>query len=147
MLALAGFIFLLALLFPYLCFQWFSLKANKSRSINNKAYYSYMASLLYLHQLGFKRNRQTPLQLAENKIDPVFHTGLGAFITVYQKIKYSGKPLTEQEVGIITNHYPTFIKAVKQQIPLKKRIIAFLNPANTLEYFTQPNILGTTKKS
>jgi protein-glutamine gamma-glutamyltransferase len=144
---LAGAVLLvLALLLPFAIYKWFSIKAAKAKTTKAKAYNSYMASLIYLNQLGFKRNGQTPMQFAQTKIDPKFGTSLSSFIQTYQKIKYSNKPLSDQDEKIILHHHPEFVKSIQQQIPLGKRIKYFMNPSNTLEFFTQPNILGSSKK-
>lgn len=144
---IAGILLLGALLFPLACYRWFSYRAKRAGSTTAKAYYNYMASLLYLHQLGFKRREMTPLEFAEQKIDPAFGTELASFIRVYQKIKYSRHPLSEAETFIIQQQHPAFVQQVKKQVPFKKRFARFLNAGATLEFFTQPNILGSTKKA
>jgi hypothetical protein len=136
---------LMALLFPFLIFRWFVFKAGKAKDLNTKAYNSYMASMLYLHQLGLKREGLTPLKFAETNVDPLFRTKLSYFIKAYEKLKYSRKQLYEDEYDLVNNHLPQFLKAVRNNLPLGKRFTAFLKINNTIEFFTRPNMLGSTK--
>ena len=135
----------MSLLFPITIFSWFVYKAKNNRDLNTRAYGSYMASMLYLHQLGKKRNSLTPLQFAENQIDPFFGTQLASFIKTYEKLKYSQKGLNDEELNFINHHLPVFLDAVRKKIPPGKRFISFLKINNTVEFFTRPNILGSTK--
>jgi transglutaminase-like putative cysteine protease len=144
-LAFTGLLFL-SLLIPFIIYKWFSFRASSSENLLAKAYHSYMASLFYLHQLGYKRLHQTPMQFAYTNVDPKFGTSLSNFINIYQKLKYSKNPLTAKEEIIITNHLSDFTKNIHQKIPFGSRFKAFLKPALTLEFFTQPNILGSSKK-
>jgi hypothetical protein len=137
----------LALLFPFLILRWFVFKSNHSKTIKGKAFNSYMASLLYMHQLGYKRKNLTALQLAEKQIDPAFNTNFAAFIKAYQKLKYSNHEPTDTEYKILTGHYAYFVKKVRKKVPFGKRLGAFLKTGETLEFFTQPNILGSTKNT
>nr|MCU0389332.1 transglutaminase-like domain-containing protein [Chitinophagaceae bacterium] len=135
----------IALLIPIIIFKWFVFKSSHSENIYRKTYYSYMASMFYLHQLGKKRFGQTPLQFAEKEIDPMWGTGLGKFISTYEKLKYSKSPLSKAEINTLSIHLPEFIKTIKSKIPLSQRIKSFLKINNTIEFFTRPNILGSTK--
>jgi transglutaminase-like putative cysteine protease len=144
---IAGILIVAALLFPLACYNWFSWMAKRAGATGAKAYYSYMASLLYLHQLGYRRGALTPVEFAKQKADPAFGTTLTRFIQVYQKIKYSRHPLSAAETDIVNQQHPAFVNKVKAQVPFKKRFIRFLNTEATLEFFTQPNILGSTKKT
>lgn len=130
---------------PFILFRWFIFKANKAKDIQQKAYHQYMASMLYMHQLGIKKNILTPLLFAEHKIDPIFGTNLASFIRVYEKLKYSRHVLSEYEKEIIRRHLPDFLNCVRKQIPFRKRFMALLNINNTIEFFTQPNMLGSSK--
>ncbi len=138
---------ILVLLFPYFIFKWYAIKSKKAKTVRGKAFGSYMASLLYMHQLGYKRNNLTALQLAEKQIDPKFDTHFAAFIQVYQKLKYSKKEPTTEEQKILNDHFTHFISKVHEKVPFRKRFMAFLKLAETLDFFTQPNILGSGKNT
>ncbi len=144
---IAGVLIIAALLLPVTCYKWFSWKAQRATDTTPKAYYSYMAALLYLHQLGYRRGGLTPLEFAMQKVDPAFGTSLANFIRVYQKIKYSRRPLSPEETALIRAQHPAFVLQVKKQVPFKKRFLRFLHTGATLEFFTPPNILGSTKKA
>jgi protein-glutamine gamma-glutamyltransferase len=137
---------LLLLLLPYAVYRWFAWKANQYIDKNGHMYYNYMASMLYLHQLGFKNYGTTAQQFAEKEIDPAFNTDLTNFIRKYQKIKYSNHHLTDEEMMDLKNHHKKMVAAVRKKIRYGQRVKAFMNPAVTLSFFTQPNILGPSKK-
>ncbi len=135
---------IILLLVPISVFSWYVFKAKRTSPIRQKAYYTYMASMLYLHQLGYKKTDRTPLQFAKEEIDPRFQTHFERFAAVYQKIKYSRQTLTASEEAVIFSQQNEFLTSVKKQLTLKKRFISFLNPATTIEFFTEPNILGSS---
>lgn len=137
---------LLLLLLPYAVYRWFAWQANKQTEKNKHMYYNYMASMLYLHQLGFKKYGKTSQQFAEQDIDPAFHTDLTNFIINYQKLKYSNQDFSEEETKNLRAHHQKFVASVRKKIRFGQRCKAFLNPAATLSFFTQPNILGPSKK-
>ncbi len=137
----------LVMLFPFLIFNWYAAKSKRAKTTRGKAFNSYMASLLFMHQLGYKRKNLTALQLAEKQIDPAFNTNFAAFIKAYQKLKYSNHQPTEAEYETLAGHYDDFIKKIRSQVPYGQRLMAFLKPGETLEFFTQPNILGSTKNT
>lgn len=138
---------LAAALFPALMFRWYAIKSRHAKTIKGRAFASYMASLLYMHQLGFKRKNLTAMQLAEKQIDPAFNTGFADFIRVYEKLKYSKHEPTKKELEILSRHFEDFIPRVRSQVPYLKRLKAFLKPGETLDFFTKPNILGSTKNT
>lgn len=140
--AIAG---LLLILLPTAVYTWFSFQAKNQHNIYKQSYYNYMATMLYLHQVGFKRGANTPLAFAETRVDPAFQTNLGTFLKSYQKLKYSPHALHNHEKELLTTHHAEMKKMMKGKITAKQRLISFLNPAATLGFFTQPNILGPAK--
>lgn len=130
---------LIVLLFsmPWLIWQVLHSRAKKQKATAQTAFNKYRAALYYLNQLGYSRNHKGPGDYAR-QTDGMFGTSFYTFSNVYQKLKYSNQPLTAQEDAIVQQFYVPFIKTVKKQVPLKKRIAAFLNIYNTIHYFTQP---------
>ncbi len=137
---------LIAISIPYAIYTWLAARARYAGTLTSKAYYSYMASLFYLNQLGIKKHKVTPQQYAEKQIDPVYGTRLANFIKVYQKMKYSNHALNQNEEKIIREQHPAFVRQVRKQIPFSKRSKHFINTGTALDFFTQPNTLGTGKK-
>jgi hypothetical protein len=137
----AGCIGLLLLLLPYGIFCYLLWKANGSKKLPQKAYYGYMAVMFYLYQTGYTRRQQTPLQYAK-KIDREFGTDLQAYISAYQKIKYSTQALLPAEAQLITDGHRRVIAQLRKQIPRGKRFGGFLQPGRSLGFFTLPSILG-----
>jgi len=137
----AGCIGLMLLLLPYGIFSYLLWKANGNKKLPQKAYYGYMAVMFYLYQTGYTRRQQTPLQYAKN-IDREFGTDLQAYISTYQKIKYSTQALLPAEAQLITDGHRRVIAQLRKQIPRGKRFGGFLQPGRSLGFFTLPSILG-----
>jgi transglutaminase-like putative cysteine protease len=133
------------LLMPWMVYRWFAYNARHHKGAKERSYYNYMASMIYLHQLGYKKGNKTALQFAGNEIDVPFQTDFARFMLTYQKLKYSQHPISAEEERFLQQHHATIVKKIKEKIPFKKRFISFMNPAATLAFFTQPNILGTSK--
>lgn len=124
---------LLVLLFyamPAIVFQFLKSKAKKS------VYYSYQASHFYLNQLGYSRINESPNSFAQ-RIDQLFGTNYTTFNNIYQKYKYSKQELTTEEQGFAQQFLRDFIQNIQQKIPFKKRIVHFLNPFITLNFFSK----------
>ena len=132
--ALIAFIFLM----PWFIHVWLRFKANQKNQPVRKAYWSYTSAMYFLNQYGFSKNNLSPLQFANQEIDPVFKTDLVAFMQVYLKSKYSQQPLQAWEEKIISLFYSPFEKSIKKSIPYKKRLSGFLNIYRTINYFTKP---------
>ncbi len=131
-------IFLLALFAtPFFVWVYFNSKAKTNKTTKEAAFNKYNAAMFYLHQLGYNRSGLGPQQFAQ-ATDQQFGTNFSAFSNVYQKLKYSGAPLSASEQQTVQSFYPTFIQKVKQQIGAKERTGKFLNIYNTIQYFTSP---------
>ena len=130
---LLGILVLIIVLFyamPWIIFTYFKSKAKKS------IFYNYRASTFYLYQLGYSRHGESPAVFAE-KIDQTFGSDYAKFSQLYQKYKYSKQELTPEEENFGKTFLPTFIQKIKQKIPLKNRLIKFLQPFNFLNFFSQ----------
>ncbi len=130
---------LLLLATPFIIWQYYNLKVRSKKSTKKKAYDIYTASLFYLNQLGINRMGVSPEQFATT-IDVNFKTNYSSFMRAYQKLKYSTAPLTEKEVQTIRYFFATFKQKVRAQIPLKTRIIRFLNIQHTIQFFSKPKM-------
>lgn len=111
---------------PTVVFCYFLLRCKMASSIAIKAYFTYMTSMFYVHQLGFKRNHLSPLSYAQTIIDPQLSTHLWQFIHWYQQLKYSGQPKTEADVQQCNEHLPLFLLTIRNKISIFKRVMAFL---------------------
>lgn len=129
----AGILILLVLLFyamPFIVFQYLKTKAKKS------IYYSHFASHFYLHQMGYSQQKDSPESFAQ-KMDKLFGTHYNRFENIYQKYKYSKQTLTADEQSFALQFLPDFINHIQQKIPFKKRLVHFLNPFYTLNFFSK----------
>lgn len=124
---------------PSLLWAYLDSNAKRKADAKTKAYRVHRATMYYLNQLGYERTNTGPFEYAHN-IDGVFGTSLVQFNNVYQKTKYSTQPLNENEVRVVNQFYPPFIRKVRKQVPFKTRFSRFLNLYNTIHFFTQPKI-------
>jgi len=131
---------LLIFSFPWLIFKLFNYKAKHTKTIPQKAYWSYNAATYYCNQLGYSRDEMSPTQFAKDKIDAQFKTNFTSFMQVYLKSKYSKEVLTSSEENIVQNFYLPFYKTVKDKIPFKERLSKFLNFYRTINFFSKPKI-------
>jgi len=127
---------LLALLTPWIIWQYYNAKAKNAKDVKAKAFNSYRASMYYLNQLGYNRTNTGPYEYATT-MDKKFNTNFASFSNVYQKLKYSSLQLTTKEEENVQSFYKPFIRNVRKQIPFKTRFAKFMNIYNTLAYFTQ----------
>ena len=132
--------FLLIFSLPWLIFQWLHFKAKNTKSVTQKAYWSYISATYYLNQLGRSRNEMSPAAFARDKIDTEFKTNFASFMNVYLKTKYSKQNLTNGEQANIENFYKPFYKTVKNTIHFKERFSKFLNFYRTINFFSKPKI-------
>ena len=139
-LTIIALLILLVFSMPWLIFKWLELQAKRSKAINQKAYYSYLASTFYLNQMGYVRNEMPPAQYAKEKIDPRFGTSFFAFMNVYLKTKYSNESLTLSEQNIINLFYKPFYNKVKKQLSFKERFSKFLNFYRTINFYSKPKM-------
>lgn len=131
-------VFLIIFSVPSFVFFVFSRRAKRITDPATQAYYPYQASMFLLHQLGYFRSGLTPLQYADQVIDPTLGTSFGAFVATYLKVKYANQELTNEDSQRILTFYRSFEQSIKSTIPFKKRFRSFLNIYNTLEFFTKP---------
>jgi hypothetical protein len=138
-LAIIGGLIVLLFALPWIIWQYLNAKARSNTTAKVKAYNIYTASMYYLNQMGIARENQSPQQYAE-ETDKKFGSNFNRFTNVYQKIKYSSLSLTPNEVTLVQSFYDPFIKNVKNNIPIKKRISGFLNVYNTVHFFTKTKL-------
>jgi protein-glutamine gamma-glutamyltransferase len=117
-------------------FIWLYLHSAAKKRPDNM-YSVYRASLYYLTQMGFSPIEKSPAEYAHS-VDLKFGTTFTEFNRVHQKQKYSTLPLTEQEKNFSAMFYLNFIRRIKQVMPMKTRLVAFLNIYNTFHFFSKP---------
>ena len=138
-LAVIGAFILLLFSMPWLIWQYLNAKAKALANGPTKAYNIYRASMYYLNQLGMQRQLQSPQQYA-SEVDTKLGTHFNAFNNVYQQLKYSTTPLSNNQQQLVAGFYQPFKHQVRSSIPFKTRFSRFLNIYNTLHYFTKPKI-------
>ena len=133
-------IVLLLLALPYIVYRVLRSRAAIAKTPGKKQYWRYMATMFYLHQMGFERNDLSPLQYARQTIDPKFGTQMEPFVTVYLQLKYSKQPLTEAAMTTSNNFYPGVFKKVAQQLSFGYRFSHFINTRRMIQFFAKPTL-------
>jgi transglutaminase-like putative cysteine protease len=123
---------------PYLIFSVYARRARRISNPKKEAYYPYRAAMFLMYQMGYFRNKLTPLQYAGQVIDKNLGTSFEAFTATYLKVKYANQELTNEDSQRILTFYTPFEQAIKSKISFRKRLLHFLNIYNTLEFFTKP---------
>jgi hypothetical protein len=123
---------------PYLIFMVYARRARRISDPKKEAYYAYRAAMFLMYQMGYFRNKLTPLQYAGQVIDKNLGTSFEAFTATYLKVKYANQELTNEDSQRILTFYAPFEQAIKSKISFRKRLSHFLNIYNTLEFFTKP---------
>jgi transglutaminase-like putative cysteine protease len=122
---------------PSIVFAIYDRKARRIVNPDTESYYPYRAATFLLHQMGYFRNKLTPLQYA-GKIDKQLGTSFEAFTATYLKVKYAGQKLTNEDSQRLLTFYAPFRRSIKNSTGLKQYRLNFLNIYNTLEFFTKP---------
>lgn len=127
-----------ALLLPTMVYIYYKTKANTTKNNERKAYYVHMLALYVFNQLGYYRGSKTTLHYASQVIDPVFGIGYQKFANVYLKLKYSNQALSNQDMLVIHEFYPYFIKKAFGLVGTGKVLKAFFNYVMLQKFFTLP---------
>ncbi len=131
-------LFLLALLSPTLIYHFYAWRYRHARP-EGKPYWAYRAASFYLHQTGIFRDNRTPMQYAQQVVDPQFGTSFGNFMNIYLKQKYARQPLTKQEEQATEQFLKPFITGVRRKIAFRQRFAGFINPLRTVTFFVKPD--------
>lgn len=126
------------LLLPTLVYLYYKVKANTTQNNEKKAYYIHMLALYIFNQLGYYRGSKTTLHYASQVIDPVFGIGYQKFVNVYLKLKYSNQILNNQDLLVINEFHPYFVKQVFAKVGTGKVLKAFFNYVMLQKFFTLP---------
>ena len=133
---------LLFLSIPFLIFNYFKIRAIRSKTVDNKAYWQYRAFSFYLHQLGFFRGNNTPMYYAQNIIDRQLSTSFASFMNIYLKMKYTGQKIQATEAPLIHHFLEKNIRIVQGQCKATMRFISFLRPLRAINFFNNKHTLS-----
>ncbi len=128
-------IILLIFLMPYMVYLYFNTRQKQAKADEARSYWAYRTVSYYLHMIGIYRGQKTPMQYAQQVVDPQFGSSFTGFMNVYLKQKYAGKTLTAQEQEVIKSFSKPFIKKVRQQTKWWSRFKGFLNPLKAIAFF------------
>jgi hypothetical protein len=128
-------LFLLFLSIPMLVFNYFKIRSETAKDIEQMAYWQYRAFSFYLHQLGYFRTEITPLNYAKNIVDGQLGTSFTSFMNVYLKMKYTGQRISAIEAQIIEPFLKNNIKIIQSKVSFRARFNSFLRPLRSITFY------------
>ena len=136
---------ILLILFILMCspicyYWWLSNKAKNNKSVYAVSEVNYKNAHFLLNQMGIPRGSQTPMVYARDVVDPKFGTHFEAFVSIYQKLKYSGDKPTDDEVDFIRGFHSDFNKKVLSQYSKSERFLNFIKPNKWIHYMLNLNL-------
>jgi transglutaminase-like putative cysteine protease len=141
LIAAAGIVLLLLLIFvllPVLVLVYYRLRASSARSTKQKAYWHYRALSFQLHQYGYARMTETPLQYARGQIEPTFGHSFTAFMQLYLKMKYAGVELRPDEMQRLQQLAADFRRNLREKISFGFKLRSFLHPLRVFSFWMRP---------
>jgi protein-glutamine gamma-glutamyltransferase len=132
--ALALFILLLPLF--YLLYRLARIVLAKNNT--SKADHVYRAALYRFHMAGFEREAETPLEYAQQKIDPAMNAGFAEFMRLYLRLKYANGSLREGDEAIISNFNQSVAPSIRKTKGFFMSTIIYFYALRALRYFQQP---------
>jgi protein-glutamine gamma-glutamyltransferase len=135
---IVGGFLLLLLLMPEIVLRYYIARYNGAKADGNKPYWAYRAATYYLHMTGMFRGTRTPMQYANDLVDPALGTSFTRFMNVYLKKKYAKQPLNATEQAYVNEFLKPFLQAARGKIKFSKRFWGFLNPVRCAGFFMMP---------
>jgi protein-glutamine gamma-glutamyltransferase len=131
---------LLMLCLAFLCIpilvSTYMFSKTKSNIAHKKINAIHHYVLFYLHQMGYKKQIQTPTQFAM-ETNKQFDINYPAFIAIYLKLKYSNAVISDKDLQYATTFLSNFKAEINKKIPSSIRIKKMLQPFITIKYFLQ----------
>lgn len=125
---------------PLFYYWWLSKKAKNSSSVFTLSKVNYKNANFILNQMGIPRGHQTPMLYARDTVDPKFGTHFEAFISIYQKQKYSEATLTEEEKNLVQNFYGDFNQKVFAKYTKSQKFFNFIKPNKWIHFMLNLNL-------
>jgi hypothetical protein len=126
------------LLLPLLYLLYRMVRVVLARSIQGRADQVYRAALYRFHMAGLERENETPLEFAQQQVDPQLNAGFEEFMHVYLRLKYTTGLLREGDEDIVRR----FASRVGLSIRRKNGFLAstcnYFNLLRAGRYFQQP---------
>lgn len=130
------------LLLPWLTLCNYLYKSKKQTSLLLQTHRNFRVVLFYLYQIDKRCAENTVSTWARIHIDPIYQTQFVQFIQYYHQLKYSTKPLNEEQSNFVKTFATSFVREVNKKIPTKKRWWHFMNFIQTIFYlYTKGKIL------
>ncbi len=131
-----AFLFLFVVLFTArIIFRYYYTKATNAKVPEEKAYWIFRASEFLYTQFGFYRNHRTPLEFAQNVIQPAFGIRYEDFVRVHHKVKYDKLPADENDVRVMNEYHNSYPEKVFSKYSFFQRNLKFMNLVSTIKFF------------
>jgi protein-glutamine gamma-glutamyltransferase len=135
---IAGGIVVLLFMLPRLYFWWLLLRLKTAGEPKKQADRSYRLALYHFHMAGVERARETPMQYAQEKVDPQLHAGFAAFMNTYLRLKYGNNQLLPEDPGLIRSFAGSILRSTRNEIGFFNVLFSYLNLSRANRYFRRP---------
>ncbi|MFY8035808.1 MAG: DUF4129 domain-containing protein, partial [Cyclobacteriaceae bacterium] len=135
-----GILFVLILILPILYLIYRMARIAFATGTTRKADQIYRAALYRFHMAGFERETETPLEYAQQKIDPATQAGFAEFMRMYLRLKYSNGTLREGDESTIRSFQSSIGNSIRKSVGIFRAAINYFNIFRALRYFQQPEI-------
>ena len=138
LITLGGLLFLLLLIILFsarIIFKTYYRKASNAKAPEEKAYWIFRASEFLYNQFGFYRNQRTPLEYAQQVIQPQLGIAYEDFVRVYHKVKYDNLPADENDIQVMEQYHRLYPDNVFARYTFLQRNLKFMNLISTIKFF------------
>ncbi|HEU4718596.1 MAG TPA: transglutaminase domain-containing protein [Bacteroidia bacterium] len=132
---IAGGIIVLIMIFPLLWLFGLLFRSAMARDPKEKAYRVYRLALYAYHMAGTYRGEETPLEYAENEIDPVYKNDFAGFMRMYLGLKYSGAAADARTTGITKRFRSGLFASIRKKKGFFPAATAYFYPWRANHYF------------
>lgn len=120
-------------LFPWFLDRYYRIQ-SKRKNLTKAAYHNYLRIFYHTWMLRFYKYSSETWQHFAARADARLHTRLQEFMAIYQKLKYSRRPLTPEEQVFVSTYAEDFVKKIKVYVPARKRRLYWLHVKNAIRY-------------
>lgn len=135
-------IILLLLLFPLLYLLYRLMRVSFAPKGTTKADQVYLVALYRFHMAGIERETETPLEYAQNKVDPALSTNFEEFMRMYLRLKYAQGNLKAEDYDTISQFANNAGPAIRRKNGFFKTTLNYFNLLRAFRYFQQPESIN-----
>jgi transglutaminase-like putative cysteine protease len=130
-----GGLLLFILLWPLLYLIYRLLRVALARNPEAKADQLYRAALYRFHMSGLEREHETPLEFAQQKVDPALNCNFEEFMRMYLRLKYSNGAVRPEDIEVINRFASAAGPSISKKIGFFKSFIQYFNVFRASRFF------------